>query len=212
MSFPPYAIDMDSDLEASLDQPVLTSIEPESEWDREAWLQALSDQEEIDRLSHLAEQEVWQERLQKHPAQLSRCCTSCHYFNRDYNPAIGYAVHSTGMGVGFGDANTCSDWQSVDVTLALEALEQALATHPVSQGRHWRILRVAYRWEGELDALVQVEERLHQWQVWQQGKGGTAIEPAWFAQYHSQCWKNLGDKEQWVVWVNPADPMEAIAC
>ncbi|WP_088892373.1 hypothetical protein [Leptolyngbya ohadii] len=202
MSFPHYAIDVDIDLDESMLQGDLSASEPECDLDVEDWLEALADEEEVLRLSQLVEQEEWQERLQQQPSPLSRCCVTCRYLNRNHNPAIVCAVCPAGAGVGITEPNICRDWEPVDLTIALEVLEQSLATHSTSRGRSWRIVRVAYRWEWVMHAIVQVEGSVYKWQVWQNGNLDHPIAPYWSAEYGGECWKNVGATEQFVVWIN----------
>ncbi len=201
MCFSHYAIDVDVDLDESLLQGDLTPIEPEHKFDVEDWLDALSHEEKVLRLSQLAEQEEWQV-TQQQSSPLSRCCVTCRYLNQDYKPAVVCAVCPAGAGVGITEPNTCRDWEPVDLTIALEVLEQALAAHSSSRGRSWHIVRVAYRWEWVMHAIVQVEESVYKWQVWQNGNHDHPIAPYWSAEYGGECWKNLGDTEQFVVWIN----------
>lgn len=154
-----------------------------------------------DLYSDLAAQYDWEERLAAGWA-IARCCTTCVYFCWAFNPAIPCAVHPAGSGTDVTAPNECPDWALPDVSWVLTALAQTLSDHPLTTGQAWMILRLAYRDEDTVIALVQVNQERHQWAVcrWDNREGAPPVMAVW---YECPCWKNLGEQEQSVVWVHP---------
>lgn len=57
----------------------------------------------------------------------------------------------------------------------------------------------------DIRALVQVEQGFHEWRMWQ-AYDEEPVGRAWLQVDYGKCCKNLGNDEQFVVWVNGSEP------
>ena len=168
-------------------------------FDLEGWLAALSEEAEPDQLSVLAEPYEWEQRLAAAgQSQFLHCCSSCAYYNRDDSLALACAVQPLGVAVEDYEPNHCSDWLPINLAPLLATLEQALKTHCLTKGKPWQVLRVAYPPGYSLLVLVQVEQQLHEWELWRCPSQPDRLEVL----YGRKCWQNLGEAEQFVIWTN----------